>query len=131
MIGVNYMPGDSIQRYGAVKIADTVKHPDGDAMRLAGFVEKPKPAEAPSQFGAIGRCVRRHPSLRTSSRSSAAAVARFNSRTPSPPGGLVEPVYAVETVGRRYDCGTKLGYLEATVKPGLERPEFSANLQRS
>ena len=38
----------------------------------------------------------------------------------------VEPVYAVETVGRRYDCGTKLGYLEATVKLGLERPEFSS-----
>jgi UTP--glucose-1-phosphate uridylyltransferase len=36
----------------------------------------------------------------------------------------VEPVYAVETVGIRYDCGTKLGYLEATVKLGLERPEF-------
>ena len=37
-----------------------------------------------------------------------------------------EPVDAVETVGVRYDCGTKLGYLEATVKLGLEHAEFGA-----
>jgi UTP--glucose-1-phosphate uridylyltransferase len=57
VIGVNYMPGDSISRYGAIKIAETIAHADGDAMKLSGFVEKPKPADAPSQFGAIGRYV--------------------------------------------------------------------------
>ncbi len=126
VIGVNYMPGDSITRYGAIKIADMVQHADGDAMRLAGFVEKPKPAEAPSQFGAIGRYVL------------PASIFEHLKQIKSGSGGeiqltdaiarlaAVEPVYAVETVGRRYDCGTKLGYLEATVKLGLERPEFSA-----
>jgi UTP--glucose-1-phosphate uridylyltransferase len=124
VIGVNYMPGESISRYGAIRIAETLPHQDGDAMRLSGFVEKPKPADAPSQFGAIGRYVLPasiFAHLKDIKRGAGGeiqltdAIASLMS---------VEPVYAVETVGIRYDCGTKLGYLEATVKLGLERPEF-------
>jgi UTP--glucose-1-phosphate uridylyltransferase len=126
VIGVNHMPGDSISRYGAIRIAETLAHADGDAMRLSGFVEKPKPANAPSQFGAIGRYVL------------PATIFEHLKHIKRGSGGEIqltdaiaslladEPVYAVETVGRRYDCGTKLGYLEATVKLGLERAEFGA-----
>ena len=127
VIGVNHMPGDSISRYGAIRIAETVGHPDGNAMRLSGFVEKPKPADAPSQFGAIGRYVLPasiFAHLKDIKRGAGGeiqltdAIASLMS---------AEPVYAVETVGVRYDCGTKLGYLEATVKLGLERAEFGAD----
>ena len=126
VIGVNHMPGDSISRYGAIRIAETLPHQDGNAMRLSGFVEKPKPADAPSQFGAIGRYVLPasiFAHLKDIKRGAGGeiqltdAIASLMS---------AEPVYAVETVGVRYDCGTKLGYLEATVKLGLERPEFGA-----
>ena len=126
VIGVNHMPGDSISRYGAIRIAETLAHPDGNAMRLSGFVEKPKPAAAPSQFGAIGRYVLPasiFAHLKDIKRGAGGeiqltdAIASLMS---------AEPVYAVETVGVRYDCGTKLGYLEATVKLGLERAEFGA-----
>jgi UTP--glucose-1-phosphate uridylyltransferase len=124
VIGVNHMPGDSISRYGAIRIAETLVHPDGNAMRLSGFVEKPKPADAPSQFGAIGRYVLPasiFAHLKDIKRGAGGeiqltdAIASLMS---------AEPVYAVQTVGVRYDCGTKLGYLEATVKLGLEHPEF-------
>ena len=126
VIGVNHMPGDSISRYGAIRIAETLTHQDGNAMRLSGFVEKPKPADAPSQFGAIGRYVL------------PASIFAHLKNIKRGAGGEIqltdaiaslmsdEPVYAVETVGVRYDCGTKLGYLEATVKLGLERAEFGA-----
>ena len=126
VIGVNHMPGDSISRYGAIRIAETLTHPDGNAMRLSGFVEKPKPADAPSQFGAIGRYVLPasiFAHLKDIKRGAGGeiqltdAIASLMS---------VEPVYAVETAGVRYDCGTKLGYLEATVKLGLEHAEFGA-----
>jgi UTP--glucose-1-phosphate uridylyltransferase len=36
-----------------------------------------------------------------------------------------EPVFANEFQGRRYDCGSKLGYLEATVDFGLKHPEVA------
>ena len=126
VIGVNHMPGDSISRYGAIRIAETLTHQDGNAMRLSGFVEKPKPADAPSQFGAIGRYVL------------PASIFAHLKNIKRGAGGEIqltdaiaslmsdEPVYAVETVGVRSDCGTKLGYLEATVKLGLERAEFGA-----
>ena len=126
VIGVNHMPGDSISRYGAIRIAETLAHQDGNAMRLSGFVEKPKPADAPSQFGAIGRYVLPasiFAHLKDIKRGAGGeiqltdAIASLMS---------AEPVYAVETVGVRYDCGTKLGYLEATVKLGLEHTEFGA-----
>ncbi len=124
VIGVNYMPGDSISRYGAIRIAETLAHPDGNAMRLSGFVEKPKPADAPSQFGAIGRYV-----LPASIFSHLKDIKRGAGGEIQLTDGIAslmsaEPVYAVETVGVRYDCGTKLGYLEATVKLGLEHAEF-------
>ena len=126
VIGVNHMPGDSISRYGAIRIAETLAHPEGNAMRLSGFVEKPKPADAPSQFGAIGRYVLPasiFAHLKDIKRGAGGeiqltdAIASLMS---------AEPVYAVETVGVRYDCGTKLGYLEATVKLGLEHADFGA-----
>ena len=44
-----------------------------------------------------------------------------------------EPVYAYEFEGKRYDCGTKIGYLQATVEFGLKHPklgkEFRAYLK--
>jgi UTP--glucose-1-phosphate uridylyltransferase len=45
-----------------------------------------------------------------------------------------EPVYAFEFEGKRYDCGSKLGYLQATVEYGMKHPslgkEFGAYLKR-
>jgi len=130
VIGVNHMPGDSISRYGAIKIAETIPHPDGNAMRLSGFVEKPKPADAPSQFGAIGRYVlpaRIFEHLKHIKRGAGGEIQLTDAIAT-----LIsdQPVYAVETVGRRYDCGTKLGYLEATVKLGLEHTEFGDDFAR-
>ena len=130
VIGVNHMPGDSISRYGAIKIAETIAHADGDAMRLSGFVEKPKAADAPSHFGAIGRYVlpaRIFEHLKHIKRGAGGEIQLTDAIA-----SLMadQPVYAVETVGRRYDCGTKLGYLEATVKLGLEHTEFGDDFSR-
>jgi UTP--glucose-1-phosphate uridylyltransferase len=130
VIGVNHMPGDSISRYGAIRIAEMIAHPDGNAMLLSGFVEKPKPAEAPSQFGAIGRYVL--PASIFSHLKDIKRGAGGEIQLTDAIASLMsaEPVYAVETVGVRYDCGTKLGYLEATVKLGLEHTEFGDDFAR-
>ena len=41
-----------------------------------------------------------------------------------------EPVYAFEFEGKRYDCGNKLGYLQATVEFGLKHPSLGARFRR-
>jgi UTP--glucose-1-phosphate uridylyltransferase len=126
VIGVNHMPGDSISRYGAIRIAETVAHASGSAMRLSGFVEKPKPADAPSQFGAIGRYVLPASIFEHLKLIKRGAGGEIQLTDAIAALAAAEPVYALETLGTRYDCGTKLGYLEATVKLGLEHPEFGA-----
>ena len=126
VIGVNYMEGDSISRYGAIRIAETLAHADGDAMLLSGFVEKPKAADAPSQFGAIGRYVLPATIFEHLKGIKRGAGGEIQLTDAIASLMSAEPVYAVETTGIRYDCGTKLGYLEATVKLGLEHPEFGA-----
>ncbi len=129
VIGVNKMPGESISQYGAIKIAETLVRPEGVTLRMSGFVEKPRPEIAPSQYGAIGRYVLH------------ASIFEHLSRIPRGSGGEIQltdaiaalipraPVYAVETSGKRYDCGTKIGYLEASVALGLEHPKLGASFK--
>jgi UTP--glucose-1-phosphate uridylyltransferase len=40
-----------------------------------------------------------------------------------------EPVYAFQFDGKRYDCGSKLGYLEATIAYGLKHPELAEDFK--
>ena len=39
-------------------------------------------------------------------------------------------VYAIEPLGKRYDCGSKIGYLKATIAYGLQHPETKAELKK-
>jgi UTP--glucose-1-phosphate uridylyltransferase len=129
VIGVNNMPGNAISRYGAIRIAETLAHSEGLTLRMSGFVEKPRPEVAPSQFGAIGRYVLH------------ASIFEHLRRIPHGSGSEIQltdaiaaliahaPVYAVETSGKRYDCGTKIGYLEATVALGLEHSELGESFR--
>src|SRR5207237_2935457 len=95
----------------------------GDTARMRAIVEKPKPAQAPSNLGVIGRYV-----LTPRIFDLLAAVA------PGAGGEIQltdaisallshEPALAVRLPGRRFDCGSKLGYLQATVELGVRHPE--------
>src|SRR5207248_8335755 len=92
--------------------------------RMRAIVEKPKPAQAPSNLGVIGRYV-----LTPRIFELLAAV------TPGAGGEIQltdaisallshERALAVRLPGRRFDCGSKLGYLQATVEYGVRHPEF-------
>jgi len=122
MIGVQRVPQDHTDRYGVVSI-DAV---EGRLARMHGIIEKPAPADAPSTLGVVGRYIL-NPAV-------------FNKLRQTPPGaggeiqltdaiGALmrdEAVYAYEFRGTRYDCGDKLGYLQATVEYGLKHPELGA-----
>jgi UTP--glucose-1-phosphate uridylyltransferase len=94
--------------------------------RVTAIVEKPKPEDAPSTLGVVGRYIL-----------SPRIFHFLENRRPGPGreiqltdaiGRLMreEPVFAYEFDGRRYDCGSKLGYLEATVNYALKHPEVAA-----
>jgi UTP--glucose-1-phosphate uridylyltransferase len=92
--------------------------------RLKGIIEKPDPVDAPSDLGVVGRYILN------------GSIFKQLRQTRPGSGGEIqltdaidalmrdEPVFAYEFFGRRYDCGDKLGYLQATVEYGLKHPEL-------
>jgi UTP--glucose-1-phosphate uridylyltransferase len=119
LLGVEEVPRDQTQSYGIV----TIDKMEGDLARIHSIVEKPKPAAAPSNLAVIGRYVL-----------TPRIFDMLGSVTPGAGGEIQltdaisallkhEQVFALRLPGRRYDCGSKLGYLQAMVEFGLRHPE--------
>jgi len=93
--------------------------------RMSAIVEKPKPEDAPSTLGVVGRYVL-SPRIFHYLENLRPGAGREIQLTDAI-GRLLreEPVHAYEFEGRRYDCGSKLGYLQATVDYALKHPEVA------
>lgn len=115
VIGVQQVPANEIERYGVVAVDRLVDR----VGRLEGIVEKPDPANAPSNLGVVGRYLlspRIFDLLEKTGRGAGGEIQLTD--------GIAallkqQPVFAYEFEGVRYDCGSKLGYLKATVEYGL------------
>ncbi len=93
--------------------------------QLTGIVEKPLPQDAPSEWGVVGRYILT-PAIFDYLESVPAAAQQEIQLTDAIAGLLSDtPVYAYAFRGKRYDCGTKLGYLEATMAYALQHPELA------
>lgn len=123
ILGVEEVPRTQTESYGIVSVRD----PSAQLAEVEGIVEKPQPAEAPSTLAVVGRYVL-----------SAQIFDLLASAQPGRGGeiqltdaisGLLarERVLATRLPGRRYDCGSKLGYLQAAVELGLHHPEIGAS----
>jgi UTP--glucose-1-phosphate uridylyltransferase len=121
VIGVMTVPADDVGSWGIVETGAM----NGRVAPISRTVEKPKPGTTPSTLAVVGRYV--------------LTPRIFHHLRTMPPGAggeiqltdAIARLLADETVlayafeGRRYDCGRKLGYLEATVDFGLKHPELS------
>lgn len=120
VIGVQQVPRSQTGSYGIVATEDGA----GEYSRIRRMVEKPKPADAPSELAVVGRYL-----LPGSIFERLKNVGRGAGGEIQLTDGIAalldaEPVYAYRFKGKRYDCGSKLGYLEATVEYGLSHPEL-------
>jgi len=120
VIGVQQVPHSQTGSYGIVATDDAA----GDYSRIRRMVEKPKPADAPSDLAVVGRYL-----LSGATFEHLKKVGRGAGGEIQLTDGIAallddEPVYAYRFSGKRYDCGSKLGYLEATVEYGLRHPEL-------
>jgi UTP--glucose-1-phosphate uridylyltransferase len=126
LLGVEQVPRDQTDSYGIV----TVDAMQGDQARIHSIVEKPKPADAPSNLAVIGRYVL-----------TPRIFDLLNEVTPGAGGEIQltdaiskllahERVLAVRLPGRRFDCGSKLGYLQATVEYGVRHSEVGEAFTR-
>ena len=107
--------------YGVLDIAED----NGAIVRVKGMVEKPKPEDAPSNLAVIGRYILTPKVLTNLNKIKQGAGGEIQltdaiAEETKRPGG----VFGLRFRGQRYDCGSKIGFLQATVAFGLSRPEF-------
>jgi len=120
ILGTETVPKEEIHKYGVVsgsRITDRVS-------KLDGIVEKPSPEEAPSDQGVVGRYIltpRIFEKIRTTGRGAGGEIQLTDAIEAL---RKEEPVYAYAFEGKRYDCGSKLGYLEANVELALQHDEL-------
>ena len=122
IVATETVPHDQTDKYGIVKTGSR----RGDLLRIEKIVEKPKPAVAPSNQAVVGRYLLT-PRLFT-----------HLERIGKGAGGEIqltdgiaklmddEGVYAYKFEGKRYDCGSKIGYLQANVEYALKHAELAA-----
>lgn len=125
ILAVQEVPLEQVRRYGIV-----AGEPAGrQLIRVEQIVEKPAPDKAPSRMGVAGRYIltpgifdeiRNQPTGVGGEIQLTDAIARLMQR---------EAVYAFQYQGKRYDCGSKEGFLEATVELALHHPQVGASFR--
>jgi UTP--glucose-1-phosphate uridylyltransferase len=120
VLGVQLVPRQDTEKYGIV----AVEADKSSTSRVRSIIEKPKPSVAPSNLAVVGRYVL------------APSIFEHLEKIGQGAGGEIqltdgiaalmreEAVYAHRFTGKRYDCGSKLGYLQATVEFGLAHPQL-------
>lgn len=126
VLGIQRVPRAETGKYGVIDPGTS----DGRTHAVRSIVEKPAPADAPSELAVVGRYIltpRIFKELHATGRGAGGEI----QLTDGIQALLAhEPVFGHEYEGRRYDCGSKLGYLQATVELGLEHPELGADFRR-
>ena len=123
LLAVQEVPLDQVRRYGIVA-GDKVDGPQNERLlRVSNIVEKPLPEVAPSRMGVAGRYILT-PGIFEQIRNQPRGVGGEIQLT----DGIArlmqaEAVYALQYEGKRYDCGSKEGFLQATVELALQHPE--------
>jgi UTP--glucose-1-phosphate uridylyltransferase len=126
VLGVQTVARDETDKYGIVAATAL----DERVSRVTAIVEKPRPADAPSTLAVVGRYIlspRVYEKLEKTGRGAGGEIQLTD--------GIAalladEAVYAYAFEGKRYDCGSKLGYLEATVEYALKHPQLGDQFAR-
>ena len=125
ILAVQEVPLAHTGRYGIVA-ADPLS---AGMMKVRNIVEKPAPELAPSRMGVAGRYILT-PAIFRHIRAQGSGVGGEIQLTDGIASLLLsESVYALQYQGKRYDCGSKEGFLQATVELALQHPEVGAHFR--
>jgi UTP--glucose-1-phosphate uridylyltransferase len=125
IVAVQTVPNSQTDKYGIVKTGAK----RDELLRVDRIVEKPKPDKAPSNLAVVGRYLltpRVFQHLENIGEGTGGEIQLTD--------GIArlmndEPVYAYRFQGKRFDCGSKLGYLQANVEYALQHPELSTTFK--
>jgi UTP--glucose-1-phosphate uridylyltransferase len=125
VVAVVEVPPEHTNRYGILKTGAD----DGRLVEVTGLVEKPEPKDAPSNLSIIGRYV-----LLPDVIGHLARMERGAGNEVQLTDGMARmigttPFHGLRYEGRRFDCGDKIGFLEAQIAFALQRPEMAAQVR--
>ncbi len=125
MVAAMEVPPEKASSYGVLD----VQKENGQIVEVAGMVEKPPAGEAPSNLAVIGRYILSPNVLRSLNKmkTGAGGEIQLTDAIAQAIGGD-EGVYGYRFRGQRFDCGSKSGFLQATVSFGLAREELRSDL---
>ncbi len=130
VVAVMGVPREETSRYGVIGVASEGERPGMDRLHLVNrLVEKPDPEDAPSNLAIIGRYVltpKIFDKLEQTQRGSGGEIQLTDAIEE-----LMEDqhVYGYEFEGTRYDAGTTMGWLKASVELALQRPELAGDFR--
>jgi UTP--glucose-1-phosphate uridylyltransferase len=123
---VDEVPATETQQYGIIEPGEVSE----SVIEVVSMVEKPPPAAAPSNLAIVGRYVLTAP------------IMQILETTPAGTGGEIQltdalvaslgsqPFHALRFEGQRYDCGSRAGFVEATIRLALQRDDLREDVQR-
>lgn len=125
VIGVQDVPRKETSQYG---IVDAKELEDG-VYKINSMVEKPKPEDAPSTLGVVGRYILTPRIFNHLEKVQAGAGGEIQLTDGIASLLQQEQVLAYAYKGIRYDCGSKIGYLKATIQFALKHPEVNSEFR--
>ncbi|MFY0636519.1 UTP--glucose-1-phosphate uridylyltransferase GalU [Maricaulis maris] len=125
VIAVEQVPADEVNKYG---IIDPVSR-DGNRIRMRGMVEKPPVDSAPSNLSITGRYILQGSIFNFLADQAAGAGGEIQLTDAMARQMASQDFHAVEYEGQSYDCGSKLGYLRATMAYARSHPELGTGAQ--
>lgn len=125
MVAAMEVPESKASAYGLLDVSEDM----GSLLKINGMVEKPEPKDAPSNLAVIGRYILTPDVLRnvsTLKKGAGDEIQLTDAIAMEIENG--SDVYGYRFDGQRYDCGSKSGFLQATIAFALERPDLRGDL---
>jgi len=125
IVAVTEVPRDQTNRYGILD----VESDDGRLAKARGLVEKPDPADAPSTLSIIGRYILQPNVFTHLDKKQAGAGGEIQLTDAIAETLDSTPFHGLRYEGRRFDCGSKAGFIAANVAYALEREDMATDVQ--
>ena len=124
VVAIEEVPMEKVNRYGVLDIESE----DGVVVKAKGLVEKPNPEVAPSNLSIIGRYILQPDVFRKLDNQEKGAGNEVQLTDAIADTLNHIPFHGFKFAGKRFDCGSRLGYLEANLAYALERPSMKDDI---
>jgi len=129
LISVLEVPMEEVPSYGVIDPGETLPGFGGSITQVRGLVEKPKLEDAPSNKIISGRYILQPEVMRTLEHQGKGAGGEIQLTDAMAKMIGTQAFHAVTFAGRRFDCGSKLGFVEATLALALEREDMGEEVR--